>query len=141
METIKVFNKITHQNIQAENKEGRSCDVSLSLLKKVLQVPKCPIAWVSWVYKCPSPISAQVLQCPPSARVPYMFECPLTAFKSTSRAWISNQMWHEQNAKHKDMSHVERKKRKKKKSGREGSKELNIEAVTKRWFEKFLKLF
>ena len=30
------------------------------------------------------------------------------------------------------MSHVERKKRKKKKSGREGSKELNIEAVSKR---------
>ena len=50
-------------------------------------------------------------------------------------------MWHEQNAKHKDMSHVERKKHKKKKSGREGSKELNVEAVSKRWFEKFLKLF
>ena len=51
-------------------------------------------------------------------------------------------MWLEQNAKHKDMIHVKRKKCKKikqKKNGREEFKELNIEVVSERWFAKLLK--
>ena len=42
--------------------------------------------------------------------------------------------------KHKNMLDVKRKKWKRKKNGREEFKELNIEAVSQRWFEKLLKL-
>ena len=39
----------------------------------------------------------------------------MSVFKCTARAWMSNKMWLEQNAKHKNMLHVKRKKYKKKK--------------------------
>ena len=47
---------------------------------------------------------------------------------------MSNQIWFEQSAKHKKMFNVKRNKCKKKKNGREEFKELNIEAVSERWF-------
>ena len=54
------------------------------------------------------------------------------------RAWMSNQMWLEQNSKHKNVFHVKRNKYKNKKNGREEFKELNIEAASERWSEKLL---
>ena len=64
--------------------------------------------------ECP-PSALRVPKCPSAFRVPQMFECPQSVFKCTSRAWISNQMGLEQNAKQKNMFHVKRKKHKKKK--------------------------
>ena len=106
------------------------------------QVPKrskCPSAWVSdclsalsaQVPQCSMCLSARVPKCPPSSRVPWvlseyssarvLYECLkclsalLGVFKCISRAWMSNQMWLEQNAEHKNMFRVKRKKCKKKK--------------------------
>ena len=44
-----------------------------------------------------------------------MFECPLSVLKCMSRAWMSNRLWLKQNAKHRNMFHVKRRKCKKKK--------------------------
>ena len=49
-------------------------------------------------------------------------------------------MWLKQNNKHKNMFLVKRKKCQEKKNSREEFKELNIETVWERWFEKLLKL-
>ena len=51
-----------------------------------------------------------------------------------------NQLWLEQDVKHKNMFHVKKKEMQQEKNGREEFKELNIEAVSERWFEKVLKL-
>ena len=81
---------------------------------------KCPSTWVN--SKCLGawgteyPLTAlQVPKCTSALRVPSMFEYPLSVFKCTSRTCMSNQMWLEQSAKHRNMFHVKRKKCKKKK--------------------------
>ena len=52
---------------------------------------------------------------PSASECLWVFDCSLSVFKCTLRAWMSNQMWLEQIAKHKNMFHVKRSKCKKKK--------------------------
>ena len=82
-------------------------------------VPECPPS-AQVLSKCPNTLwvlsecpSARVLsQCSPSA---LNVQASFSVFKCTSRACMSKNMWLEQNAKHKNMFHVKRKKCKKKK--------------------------
>ena len=102
-----------------------SLPFGLSLLHKVPRVSKCPSALSAQVSKCPSalqvpewPPNFRVPRCSPSAlwvfsrclsaQVSWMFECPLSVFKSMFQAWMSNQIWLEQSSKHKIMFHLKR---------------------------------
>ena len=76
---------------------------------RVPECPKCssarvPSEWSSvlCVLMCPSALKSLI----------WMFECPLSVFTCALRAWMSDQIWLEQNTRYKKMFYVYEKKQK-----------------------------